>query len=297
MLRTVNVDYIKKLWTLDLVVQQGSLKRAAQKAKVSPSAVSQAITSLERSVGKPLLVRRRGSAVPTPEAVSLLNSVRPAFDVFEKLNGATTQSEIPKMSWLDFGTYESLAIDLLPALVARLHSLMPECRLTFRISRTGNLLTMVRKGELCTALITETECERFYCKKVGEDRLGFYVSHRHPIQRLGWGALEKYGVGVLSPGKEGYPRYMTKFLRQIGSTKPFLKSDSFESLRACAAGGLLVAALPGRVARRNQDLVEIFPGDGPDESLGRHDLLLISQSSCDREEVDFLAAEIGRIIV
>lgn len=53
----LNVDQIKKLWILDLIIQAGSLKSAAQMAKVTPSAVSQALSSLEKNVGKPLVIR------------------------------------------------------------------------------------------------------------------------------------------------------------------------------------------------------------------------------------------------
>ena len=65
MTRDLNVDQIKKLWVLDLIIQSGSLRKAALQAKVSPSAVSQTLSSLERSIGRPLLVRSKGGVTPT----------------------------------------------------------------------------------------------------------------------------------------------------------------------------------------------------------------------------------------
>lgn len=299
MSRDLNVDQIKKLWILDLVIQQGSLKKASLQAKVSPSAISQTLTSLEHSFGKPLLIREKGSVTPTQDAISILEVVRPAFEAFDRLrdlNGAP----VPKISWMNFGTYESIAIDLLPGLIHSLRQKLPTLRLGLRISRTANLLTMVRKGELCSALITEVDdLDRFYVKQVTEDSLGLYVSKKHAIAADGWSAIEKFGFGSLAPGRDGLPRYFTKFLRQYDLTKPSILSDSFETLRAAAAAGSIVAVLPNRVAKRLDDLLALIPGGSgakaPKET-GRHKIYIVSQTNCDREEADFVAEEAKRLL-
>lgn len=299
MARDLNVDQIKKLWILDLVIQQGSLKKASLQAKVSPSAISQTLTSLEHAFGKPLLIREKGAVTPTQDAIVILEVVRPAFEAFDRLrdlNGAP----VPKISWMNFGTYESIAIDLLPGLIHSLRQKLPTLRLSLRISRTSNLLTMVRKGELCSALITEVDdLDRFYVKQVTEDRLGLYVSKKHGIASDGWSAIEKFGYGSLAPGKDGLPRYFSKFIRQYDLTKPSIVSDSFETLRAAAAAGAIVAILPNRVARRLDDLLEINPTistpKAPKET-GRHKILVVSQTNCDREEADFVAIEARRLL-
>lgn len=296
MTRDLNVDQIKKLWTLDLIIQSGSLRKAALQAKVTPSAISQTLSSLERSIGKPLLVRNKGEITPTQEALSILSVVRPAFDAFEKLKNLQ-EVEAPKMSWLNFGTYESIAIDVLPGLLHRLRGLMPELKLGLRISRTSNLLTMVRKGELCSALIAEVDdLDRFYSREVFEDRLGFFVSAKHPIAMRGWKAAREFGIGSLSPSKDGLPRYFMRFLKQTGSIRPAVHSDSFETLRAAAAAGVLVSVLPHRVASRQDDLLEIFPEGGKNKDEGRHRILVVSQDTCDIEEVDFLADETAHLL-
>ena len=142
---TFKVDQIKRLWILDLVIRAGSLKQAALTAKVSPSAVSQSLTALERSLGKSLLIRGRGSVTPTQNALTILEVVRPAFLAFDRLNDLS-EKPAPKMSWLNFGAYESLALDLMGGLVIRLREKMPHLRLGLRVSRTAQLLTMVRSG-------------------------------------------------------------------------------------------------------------------------------------------------------
>lgn len=293
--RDLNVDQIKKLWILDLVIQLGSLKKASLVAKVSPSAISQSLTALEAQYGRPLLIREKGLALPTAEATALLEIVRPAFHAFSRLKDLN-ELPVPKISWLNFGTYESIAVDLLPGLVSSLKHKLPHMRLGVRISRTSNLLTMVRKGELCSALISEVDdLDRFYTKVVAEDRLGFYISRHHPISSLGWSALDSYGLGTLAGAKDGLPRYFTKFIKQFDLPKPSIVSDSFETLRATAAGGAIVSLLPKRVARRNDDLIEIKP-KGEIKHSGLHKLLVVSQLSCDKEETDFIAEESAKFL-
>jgi len=295
-MRDLNVDQIKKLWTLDLIIQLGSLRRAAAQINVTPSAISQALSSLERSVGKPLLIRSNGRVIATQDALEILNVVRPAFDAFEKLKDLRNLPT-PQLSWLNFGTYESIAVDVLPGLIHRLRNTMPQLRLGLRISRTANLLSMIRKGELCSALVAETDdLGRFYCNEVYVDKLGFYVAKQTSISQLGWRATKTVGIGSISPGKEGLPRYYTRFLKQLGSLRPSVYSDSLEALRTSAAAGALVAVLPQRVAQRHDDLIEIFPSGSKNRECGEHRILVTSLKGCDKEEVDFLATETRRCL-
>ena len=296
MVKDLNIDQVKKLWVLDLIIQSGSLRKAALLVKVSPSAISQTLAALEKSVGKPLIVRNSGEVTATLDALSILEIVRPAFDAFDRLKDLN-EVKAPEMTWLNFGTYESIAIDVLPGLVHRLRTTMPHLRLGVRISRTQNLLTMLRKGELCSALIAEVDdLDKFYTREVFTDRLGFFVSARHPIAQDGWKAATRFGVGTLSAGKDGLPRYFSKFLKQLDGIKPSVTSDSFEALRSGAAAGVMVSVLPLRVAQRNEDLVEIFPPNARGKDQGHHKILVAGQGNCDIAEVEFLAAEASRLL-
>lgn len=290
----LHIDQIKKIWLLDLIVKSGSLKSAAAKAKISPSAVSQSLAALEKNVGKSLVIRERGTVLPTEDALSLLAAVRPAFEVFDRLN-ERIHHPVPALSWLNFGTYESLAVEILPGLIHSLREKMPGLKLGIRINRTGQLLTMVRKGELCSALITEVDdLSRLYAIAVGEDRLGLYVSARHGSMSAAK-AIEKLGLGSLSPSKDGLPRYYTRFLKRLGTAKPSILSESFETLRAATASGAIASVLPKRVAMRSSDLIEI-PTDGTSRDDGTHQIYVVSQTNCDRDEADFLAAESRRLL-
>ncbi|MEU8303933.1 LysR family transcriptional regulator [Actinomadura sp. NPDC048955] len=64
------------LTTLDALLQENSVTRAAERLGTSPAAVSRALGRLRRTTGDPLLVRAGQQMVPTPRAVLLREEVR-----------------------------------------------------------------------------------------------------------------------------------------------------------------------------------------------------------------------------
>ena len=63
------------LITLDAVLAEGSVARAAQRLRLSPSAMSRALARLRETTGDPLLVRAGRGLVPTPRALELRDKV------------------------------------------------------------------------------------------------------------------------------------------------------------------------------------------------------------------------------
>ncbi len=63
------------LVTLDVLLSEGSVARAAQRLQLSPSAMSRALARLRDTTGDPLLVRAGRGLVPTPRALELRDRV------------------------------------------------------------------------------------------------------------------------------------------------------------------------------------------------------------------------------
>src|SRR5437879_12261577 len=63
------------LVTLDALLAEGSVARAAQRLLLSPSAMSRALARLRQATGDPLLVRAGRGLVPTPRALALRGQV------------------------------------------------------------------------------------------------------------------------------------------------------------------------------------------------------------------------------
>jgi len=65
------------LVTLDVLLAEGSVARAARRLRLSPSAMSRALARLREATGDPLLVRAGRGLVPTPRALELRGRVGP----------------------------------------------------------------------------------------------------------------------------------------------------------------------------------------------------------------------------
>src|SRR5512146_2989282 len=63
------------LLTLEAVLAEGSVARAARRLRLSPSAMSRTLARLRETTGDPLLVRVGRGLVPTPRALELRERV------------------------------------------------------------------------------------------------------------------------------------------------------------------------------------------------------------------------------
>jgi DNA-binding transcriptional LysR family regulator len=298
----INFNQLKRLWNLKLVTETGSIKKAAVRANVTSSALSQSISGLENELGRKLLIRNKEKLLPTEHGIRLLRDADSAFsacfDLQQRLSG--TCSFVPKMTWLDFAASESLAFDVLPKLMQSLRLQLPHLRLKVKSGRSRALTALVRKAELCMALVEENDfMDGVTVTPIAEDRLGFFCSSHESIARLGNKVFDKLGVAVTAAGSEGHSLYFSKFIRTLGSGfKPTLTSESYEILRAAAVEGSVVSVLPTRVAKRKPyELVELFPSKEAEKFASQsYKLCLISEPGCSSEENEFLANEIRSIV-
>src|ERR1700710_623017 len=71
----MSIPDLNLLVTLDVLLTEGSVARAARRLRLSPSAMSRALARLRETTGDPLLVRAGRGLVPTPRALALRDRV------------------------------------------------------------------------------------------------------------------------------------------------------------------------------------------------------------------------------
>src|SRR5882757_8124519 len=67
----MSIPDLNLLVTLDVLLAEGSVARAARRLRLSPSAMSRALARVRAATGDPLLVRAGRGLVPTPRALEL----------------------------------------------------------------------------------------------------------------------------------------------------------------------------------------------------------------------------------
>jgi DNA-binding transcriptional LysR family regulator len=286
-------DFIRRVLVAKTVVEAGSIRKAAAKLGVTPSALSQSIGLLEKQLKVPLFVRGQGSLQPTEHCLSYISKVSPAFDVFDHLLPAS-RAELKLVS-LDLGFYDSLAIDVLPGLISALRRDFPKIRVNILTGRSSAIASRVRQGELCLGLAVETEnLGGLIFDELARDRFSVYVSRR--VKTPSRIDIERLGLGCINPGSTGqHPLFMSKMIKELSSLgKMVMQSDSFETLAAAAAQGCIASVLPERVASRfGEQLTRV---DVPLKNQGEHRIGLIYTEKCDAREAQYVRGLIAPLL-
>lgn len=120
------------LLTLDVLLAEGNVARAAERLRLSPSAMSRALARLRETTGDPLLVRAGRGLVPTPRALALREKVS---ELVQNVEAALRPAETPDLATLErsftLRASEGFVENFGPSLLARVAEAAPGIRLGF----------------------------------------------------------------------------------------------------------------------------------------------------------------------
>lgn len=120
------------LWTLDVLLAEGSVVGAARRLRLSPSAMSRALSRLRETMGDPLLVRAGRGLVPTPRALALRERVQQLVQAAEVVLRPAETLKLERLSrTFTLRTSEGFVESFGPALVARTSADAPGVQLRF----------------------------------------------------------------------------------------------------------------------------------------------------------------------
>jgi DNA-binding transcriptional LysR family regulator len=120
------------LITLDVLLTEGNVTRAAIRLGLSPSAMSRSLARLRETTGDPLLVRAGRGLVPTPRAVELREKVSQlVVDTQAVLRPERAPDLKQLVRTFTLRTSEGFAENFGSDLVARVNALAPGVRLRF----------------------------------------------------------------------------------------------------------------------------------------------------------------------
>ncbi|MBY5335659.1 LysR family transcriptional regulator [Rhizobium leguminosarum] len=171
------------LVTLDVLLAEGSVARAAQRLRLSPSAMSRALARLRETTGDPLLVRAGRSLVPTPRALELRERVaRLVEDAQAVLRPAEALDLQRLVRTFTLRTSEGFAESFGPDLIARLGRQAPGVRLRF-VQKPDKDSTPLRDGtvDLETGVVGATTGPEVRAQALFRDRFIGVVRLGHPL--------------------------------------------------------------------------------------------------------------------
>jgi DNA-binding transcriptional LysR family regulator len=173
------------LVTLDVLLAEGSVARAAKRLRLSPSAMSRALARLREATGDPLLVRAGRGLVPTPRALELRERVGPLVrDAESVLRPARTLDLKRLMRTFTLRSSEGFVENFGPGLIARVAKEAPGVRLRF-LPKTDKDSTPLRDADvdLETGVIGKTKGPEIRTQGLFRDRYIATVRSGHPLSQ------------------------------------------------------------------------------------------------------------------
>ncbi|HTE47898.1 MAG TPA: LysR family transcriptional regulator [Gemmatimonadaceae bacterium] len=238
------------LVTLDALLAEGSVARAAHRMHLSPSAMSRALARLRETTGDPLLVRAGRGLVPTPRALELRESVGQLVQNAEAvLRPAETLDLKRLVRTFTLRTREGFVENFGPGLIARAGEEAPGVRLCF-MQKPNKESTSLRDGtvDLETGVVATTIGPEVRAQALFRDRVVGVVRTGHALSR-GKMTPSRYASGrhisVSRRGLETGP--IDESLKTLGLERESVTIvGSFSPALALARASDLIASVPER---------------------------------------------------
>jgi DNA-binding transcriptional LysR family regulator len=171
------------LVTLDVLLAEGSVARAAERLRLSPSAMSRALARLRETTGDPLLVRAGRGLVPTPRAIELRERTRQLVEDAEAVLRPAGKLNLKRLvRTFTLRTREGFVENFGPALIARAGKEAPGVTLCF-VQKTGKDSTPLRDGavDLETGVVGQGASPELRAQALFRDRFIGVVRVGHAL--------------------------------------------------------------------------------------------------------------------
>ncbi len=238
------------LHTLDVLLTEGSVTRAARRLRLSPSAMSRALTRLRVVTGDQLLVRAGRGLVETPRATEMKPKVRVLVEQAQMLLRPADRLELATLErTFTFRTSDGFTETFGAPLIERVQQEAPNVRLRF-VRKLDKSSDGLRDGtvDLETGVITGTSGPEVRAQALFTDRYVGVVRNGHPLARTSGSATDYVAWSHVVAWRQGLDLgEVDQGLRDLGLKRRIAATvDGFAAALALARGSDLVATVPER---------------------------------------------------
>jgi DNA-binding transcriptional LysR family regulator len=251
------------LITLDAVLTEGSVARAARRLRLSPSAMSRALARLRETTGDPLLVRAGRGLVPTPRAIELRERVGQLVQEAEAVLRPAEKLNLKKLArTFTLRTREGFVENFGPDLLARVGAEAPGVRLCF-LPKPDKESASLRDGtvDLETGVVVQATSPEIRAHALFRDRFIGVVRTGHALCR-GEITPARYAAGLhISVSRRGLERGpIDEALKPFGLEREIATIvGGFSTALALARASDLIATVPERQTGNLRAGMHSFP--------------------------------------
>ncbi|MCU1752745.1 LysR family transcriptional regulator [Pseudomonas sp. 6D_7.1_Bac1] len=240
------------LVTLNVLLAEGSVARAAQRLRLSPSAMSRALARLRETTGDPLLVRAGRGLVPTPRALELRERVSQLVQDAEAVLRPAEKLNLKQLvRTFTLRTSDGFVENFGPDLIARVGGEAPGVRLHF-VQKPNKDSAPLRDGtvDLETGVVGKTTAPEVRAQALFRDRFIGVVRMGHSLSQ-GEITPVRYAAGrhisVSRRGLDRGPIDIDEALNSVGLEREIVTIvGGFSTALALARASDLIASVPER---------------------------------------------------
>jgi len=238
------------LVTLDVLLGEGSVARAARRLRLSPSAMSRALARLREATGDPLLVRAGRGLVPTPRALELREPVSQLVQDAEAVLRPAEKLNLKQLvRTFTLRTSEGFVENFGPHLIACVAEQAPGVRLRF-IQKPDKDSRPLRDGtvDLETGVVDKTTAPELRVQALFRDRYIGVVRKGHPLSKGKMTPARYATARHIHVSREGLDQGpIDEALQPFGLQRKIVTIvGGFATAVALARGSDLIASIPER---------------------------------------------------
>ncbi|MBB3385931.1 MULTISPECIES: LysR family transcriptional regulator [unclassified Rhizobium] len=238
------------LITLNVLLAEGSVARAAQRLRLSPSAMSRQLARLRETTGDPLLVRAGRGLVPTPRALELRDRVGQLVQEAEAALRPAESLDLKQLARIfTLRTREGFVENFGAELIARIAEQAPGVRLYF-MQKLDKDSTPLRDGAIDfeTGVVGDDTGPELRTQALFRDHFIGLVRSGHPLSE-GEVTPERYAAGqhILVSRRGLQKGQIDEALEELGLKRQIATIvGSFSAALALARASDLIVSVPER---------------------------------------------------
>lgn len=239
-------DCLDKLTYFKAIYEAGSVHGAARRLRIAQPSVSYALKFLEDVLETKLFFRDRKGMRPTESGSELKKYSDKIFKLAEAADNSVREPEDPLSGTLRVGTYDILAVHLLPIVMAKFQKALPQLKIELVINNSNRkLLQALDNGEVhLTVMASPKATSGIVVKKIYQESFGFFSAEKvsQPCTRewLKRKSLIVFGQAIATPRKT-----IVEVLEQLNLADCIRHNlSSFDAVLSFARKDLGVALAP-----------------------------------------------------
>src|ERR1700722_4318481 len=261
---------LEKLRLFLVVLEEGSLRRAADRLRISQSAITRQMQSLEFDLGGRVLERTSAGVRPTNGGHALAERAKTLLSDYDSTMAEVRRLNRGESEQLLIGYIASAVQEYLGPALAVLRRVYPRLKVKMLDQSPGEMIIQLRKGKIDLALTLQgidLLSRDFYARKLATVRslVALPVSHRFATERQV--SLSQLKGETFVRGSDdvvpGYTQRIVQLCRKYGGFRPRLgpieRADGLVETLALAANEEAISTQPAFISHLNVPNVVMVP--------------------------------------